>query len=263
MLSSCSKASLVKTTSLPRGPPGASWRRFNLETWQVSTPGRFGRLLDLTVLVTVDDQGSLAEGEASISQLALASACVLGGANAGEIAGTAEVVEALEETGGLLFVEAVDDKGELRHIIDLVTTGHDEGTAGSGGESGGNSVSLLVGVNLSLPLSPDLERGEHATLTAHVTEGTLAGTVSTGARDSWNTRNGATSTPGLSGVLVTGVPEDGMSLSSVLGHVGVAELDEIISDGSGEDGGHVGGASNSLGIGGVHADGRTGSHNCK
>ena len=61
-------------------------------------------------------------------------------------------------------------------------------------------------------------------------------------------------------MLVSSVPEDGVTLSSVLSHVGVAELDEIISDGGGEDGGHVGGSSNSLGVGGVDADGRTGSH---
>ena len=219
-----------------------------------------GGRLDLAVLVTVDDQRSLAEGETRVSHLALASAGSLGGADTGEVTSTTNVVEALEESSSLLLVEAVDDERKLGHIIDLMTTGHDEGTASGGGESGGNSVSLLVGVNLSLPLSPDLEGSEHATLTAHVTEGTLAGTVSTGARDSWDSSDGATSTPGFGGVLVTGVPEDGMSLSSVLGHVGVAELDEIISDGSSEDGRHVGGASNLLSVGGVHADGRTGSH---
>jgi len=227
----------------------------SVDTWEVS-----GRLLDLAVLVTVDNQRSLAEGEAGVSHLALASASALGAANAGEVTSAAEVVEALEETGGLLLVEAVNNERKLGHVVDLVTASHNEGTASGSSESGGNSVSLLVGVDLSLPLSPDLEGSEHATLTAHVTEGTLAGTVSTGARDSWDSRNSATSTPGLGGVLVTGVPVDSMSLSSVLGHVGVAELDEIISDGGREDGGHVGGSSNRLGVGSVHADGRTGCH---
>jgi hypothetical protein len=36
-------------------------------------------------------------------------------------------------------------------------------------------VSLLVLVDLAVPLSPDLKGGEHATLTAHVTEGSLTG----------------------------------------------------------------------------------------
>jgi len=35
------KASFVKTTNLPRWPPGASWRTLSLLTWQESTPGRF------------------------------------------------------------------------------------------------------------------------------------------------------------------------------------------------------------------------------
>lgn len=61
-------------------------------------------------------------------------------------------------------------------------------------------------------------------------------------------------------MLVTSVPEDGMTLSSVLSHVGVAELDEIISDGCGEHGGHVGGSGNGTGVGGVDTDGRTGGH---
>jgi hypothetical protein len=39
-------------------------------------------------------------------------------------------------------------------------------------------------------------------------------------------------------VLVTGLPEETVSLSSVLGHVGVNELDGVISDGGSEDGGH-------------------------
>lgn len=139
-----------------------------------------GGVLDEVVLLTVDDQGTLTEAEAGVSELTLTGAHLLGGADAGEVAGTAEVVERLEELGGLLEVEGVNNEGKLGDVLDSVTTGHDEGTASSGGESGGNSVSFLVVVNLSLPLSPDLEGSEHATLAAHVTESTLAGTVSTG-----------------------------------------------------------------------------------
>jgi len=61
-------------------------------------------------------------------------------------------------------------------------------------------------------------------------------------------------------VLVASLEVDSVSLSSVLGHVAVAELDEIVSDGSGEDGGHGGGADDLFGIVGVDADGGTGSH---
>lgn len=52
----------------------------------------------------------------------------------------------------------------------------------------------------------------------------------------------------------TSLVEDSMSLSSVLVHVGVNELDDIVSDGGGEDGGHGDGAGNFGAILGVYAD---------
>lgn len=226
----------------------------------VNTGEVSGSLLDEVVLFTVDDQRTTLEDEAAVAHLSSSRSELLGRASAGEVTTEANVTEALEELRGLLNVKAVDDERELGHIINFVTTGHDEGTAGSSGESRSNSVSLLVGVNLSLPLSPDLEGSEHATLAALVTESTLAGTVSTGTRDTGNTGDGTTSTPRLGGVLVAGVPEDTATLSSVLGHVGVAELNDIISDGSSEDGGHLAGASDLLRLGSVHANSRTGSH---
>ena len=56
--------------------------------------------------------------------------------------------------------------------------------------------------------------------------------------------------------------EDSMSLSSVLGHVGVAERDDIVTDGGAEDGGHRGLSGNgSLGFAGrVNGDGGSGGH---
>ena len=52
----------------------------------------------------------------------------------------------------------------------------------------------------------------------------------------------------------TSLVEDSMSLSSVLVHVGVNELDDIVSDGGGEDGGHGEGAGIFGAILGVNAD---------
>jgi hypothetical protein len=105
-------------------------------------------------------------------------------------------------------------------------------------------VSLLGEVDLSVPLSPGLERGKHATLAAHVTESTLAGSGGAGAANTWDTGDGATSAPGFSGVLVALEPENSVCLSSVLGHVGVHELDGVVSDGGSEDCGHVDAANN-------------------
>jgi hypothetical protein len=51
---------------------------------------------------------------------------------------------------------------------------------------------LLALVYLDVPLAPGLGRSEHATATAHVTESSLAGTVSTTTGDTGNTGNGTT-----------------------------------------------------------------------
>ena len=60
---------------------------------------------------------------------------------------------------------------------------------------------------------------------------------------------------------MSSLPVDTVSLSSVKSHVGVAELDKIISDWSAEDGGHGGGAINvGFRFGIVDADSWTGSH---
>jgi hypothetical protein len=52
--------------------------------------------------------------------------------------------------------------------------------------------SLLALVDLDVPLAPDLGRGEHATGSAHVTEGSLTGTVSTTTGDTGDTGDSAT-----------------------------------------------------------------------
>ena len=83
-------------------------------------------------------------------------------------------MESLEESLGRVDVEAVNNQWKLWDFLNSVTTGHDEWCAGRGSQSGSNGVSLLGLVNLLVPLSPGLKWGEHATLTAHVTEGTLA-----------------------------------------------------------------------------------------
>ena len=219
-------------------------------------------LLDAVIRV-VDDKGSLTEGETRVSHLTLTGALLLGRADTLEVTVNSEERHGLKELGGLGAAGEGGNKGKLGDRLDSVTTGHDEGSASGGSEGGGDSVSLLVEIDLSVPFSPDLEGSEHASLTAHVTESTLTGSVGTRARDSGNTGDSATGTPRLSGMLVTSPVEDGVTLSSVLGHVGVAELDEIISDGGGEHGGHVQSLSDGSilgGVSGVDRDGGTGNH---
>jgi hypothetical protein len=76
-----------------------------------------------------------------------------------------------------------------------------------------------------MPLPPDLQGSEHARFTAHVTKGGLTSTGGTGATDSGNTGDGTSGTPRLGGVFSASLEEDGVTLSAVLGKLGVHELD--------------------------------------
>jgi hypothetical protein len=217
---------------------------------------------DVGVVVVVDNEGTLSHGESGVSHLTLTVSHGLGGTDSGEI-GTGTVRdEGGEHGGGGLSGVDVGNKGELGDGVGSVSSGENEGSASGGSEASSDGVSLLVGVNLSVPFSPGSERGEHASLSAHVTEGSLSSSGGTRSGNSGNTGDGATSSPRLSRVHVSLEVEDSMSLSSVLGHVGVAERDDIVTDGGAEDGRHSGLSGNgSLGFTGrVNGDGGSGGH---
>ncbi len=76
-----------------------------------------------------------------------------------------------------------------------MTSGENERSHGGGSNSGGNGVSLLVQVDLSVPSSVGLEGSEHSTLAALVTEGTLAGSGGTRATNTGDTCDGTTGSP--------------------------------------------------------------------
>jgi hypothetical protein len=204
----------------------------------VNTGKVAGGSLQVGVLVTVHNEGAASGGETRVSGLVEASAGGLGGTDAAEIIRDTDVLESGEESLGGVNVEGVNNKGELGHVVDVVAAGNNERSNSGSSEGGSNGVSLLVGVNLAVPLSPGLERGEHATLAAHVTESSLAGAGGTGARDTGDTGHSATSAPRLSRVLLASLEEDTVGLASVLGHVSVDKLNGVITDGGGEDSGH-------------------------
>lgn len=214
----------------------------------VNTDQVAGGTLEQGVLVSIDDEGALAHDEAGRSHLALSSTSALGQTSADDVVVSADLAEGDEESLGGLNVEGVHDERELGNGLDGVAASLDERSASSGGEGRGDGVTLLVEVDLAVPFAPDLQGGEHARFTAHVTEGSLARAGSTGARNSGNTSDGTTSAPRLGGVLLAGLVEDSVRLATVLSHVGVNELDGIISDGCAEHSGrrnlrHGGGAS--------------------
>lgn len=108
----------------------------------------------------------------------------------------------------------VDNQGNFGHGGNLVTAGQEERSNSRGRQSGGRgkapgsvsvegcqacaSDSLLVLVDLDVPLAPDLGRSEHATGAAHVTECSLTSTVRTAARDTGDTGNSTTWSTSLS-----------------------------------------------------------------
>lgn len=115
---------------------------------------------------------------------------------------------------GLCFVS--NNERNFVDLLDAVATGKEERGEGGSSESGRNSVAALVDAGLDVPLAPDLGRSEHASATAHVTEGTLAGTMGTRASDTGNTSDGTSCTPGFSGGLVTSLLRNSIWLPLVL-----------------------------------------------
>jgi len=146
-----------------------------VNTWEVS-----GSLSELGVVITVDNEWTLSEGESGVSVFTLTVSQSLGRSNSVKIIGDTEVLKGGEEGLGVWNVEGVNDEWEFWNILDLVTSGLNKRSNGGGGESGGNSMSSLSDVASSVPVSPDLKWSEHSSLSAHVTEGSLARSRSTG-----------------------------------------------------------------------------------
>jgi hypothetical protein len=152
---------------------------------------------DKTVVVLVHNKGTTALGVAAVSPLTLTSANLLGvSATVNIVVGTNAVQDgnSLLGLGDVLNISG-NNKWELGGVVDLVTAGLNKGGDGRSGEGGGSGVTAFVLADTSVPVTPLLGGGEHATLTAHVTEGTLTTATVTGARNTWNTRDGTASTP--------------------------------------------------------------------
>lgn len=215
----------------------------SVDTWEVS-----GSSLDISGGVAIDDEWSLSHDVLGVSVLSLSASQRSGVSDLGEVVTETEVSEGAQERLGVGGVQGVNDEWELWNVLDVVTSGHYKRSNGRGSQSGGDGMSSLGEIDSSVPLSPDLEWSEHSGLSAHVTEGGLARSGSTGSRDSWDSCDGSTSSPGLSRVLLTSLEENSMTLSSVLGKFGVHEVNEIVSDGCREDAWHWDASSEFLSI---------------
>ena len=186
--------------------------RAGLNTGEVSECAN--QLLAINLWV-IDDQRSTALSVTAATELTLTSTELAGVLGLLDVTTGTDSLQQSNGSGGLLDGSIGkgsrgDDEGHLGHGADLVTAGEEEGGASRGGNGRSSSETLLVLVDLLVPLAPDLGRSEHATGAAHVTEGSLTSAVSSATGDTGNTGHSATSTPGLSRGLVTSLLGAGM-----------------------------------------------------
>jgi len=206
----------------------------NLNTSQISEGSLGGGSL-----VSDNDEGTSLDLLGSVPQASLSrgllgdlgSLNILIGLELGqEGEGSLGLLEGLNSVSG-------DNQGELGDGRDTVSTGHDEGGDSRCSKGRCNGVSLLVDIDLSVPSSPGAGGGEHSSTSAHVTEGSLSGTVCSTTRDTGNTGDGTTSTPRDGRCLCTSPLGYRVGDSGVFAKVGLNILDNVISDGCVQHGG--------------------------
>lgn len=196
---------------------------------------------ELDVFIGVDNQRSFSNSESLVSEFSFSGSEALG---VGDFLDIFVHGESLEESNGFLglfvrFKLVFNNEGEFGNLFTFVSSGHHEGGNSRSGKSGGNSVSLLVDIDFSMPSSPHLKGSEHSTLSTHITESGLSSSVGSGSRNSGNTGDGTSGTPRFGGVLHTGVLGDSVGLSGILRKIFVDEGHDIKSDGGGQDSGEA------------------------
>ena len=147
--------------------------------------------------VAGDDEGSESGLVSPVPELALSGSQCLGGNDSFHIVVSAKSSQQLNGLLSLLDAAnlVLQNQGNLRNILDSVTTGEHKSGHGGGGERRGQSVSPLLEIDFPVPSPPGLEWVGHTTLSGLVTEGTLSGSVSSGSADSGNSGHGTSGTP--------------------------------------------------------------------
>jgi len=199
----------------------------DLNTWDVSDGSEEG-----DVFVVVDEKWALSESVSSVSELTLTSSDDLSVGNSFDVFVGTESLQESNDVSGLFntFDLVIDNQWKVGDSADSVTSSQDERGQSGSSQSSSDGVSLLFNVDLSVPSSPGLQWSEHSTFSARVGEGTLGGSGGTTTTNSGNSGNSTTWTPGHGGVLHTGVNEDSVSLTGVLGDLVMDKSDDIESD---------------------------------
>mmetsp|Transcript_2620 Transcript_2620/g.4773 ORF Transcript_2620/g.4773 Transcript_2620/m.4773 type:complete len:274 (+) Transcript_2620:357-1178(+) len=208
---------------------------------------------DNSLIVGVDHKGTSAHHEASVSHLSGTSAHLSGVLALLHISISSESLQDSKSILGLgAGVDRVGEhKGELRDGIHSVATGHDKRNNSGSSQSRRHGVSALVDVDLSVPASPDLGGGEHATSTAHVSERTLSGSGGTTTGHTGDTGHSTSSSPRLGRGLHTSLLGDGVGLTRVLGHQVVNVVHDVGTDGGSHHGRQVGLGNHVTRVGGI------------
>ena len=143
----------------------------DLDTWDVSKGS------DDTVVLSVDDGWSKFLNVFSVSRFTSAGSHSSGGVDSFDIVPSAELLQKIDCLFCFfVFLSSVaDDQWDFWNFVDFVAFSHDQSWYSSGGDGGAHGVPLLGDVDLPVPPPPGLGGGKHATSTAHVTEGSLAG----------------------------------------------------------------------------------------
>jgi hypothetical protein len=204
----------------------------DLNTWQVT------ERLDDSVILIVDNERTTALTMSTVPELPLSGTEFT---RVGNLDNIGVSLEGLEEGDGILGLlgslnRRRDYKGNFLNLLNTVATSENKGRDGGSSQGRNNSKTALVLIDLDVPLTPGFGGGEHATTTAHVTEGGLARAVGAAATNTGNTSYGTTSTPRFSTSLVTSLLANGVSLPLVLSKALVHLLDDIEPDWGGEDG---------------------------
>jgi hypothetical protein len=200
----------------------------NLNTSQISEGSQGGGSL-----VGSDDEGSNLDVLGSVPQASLTRVLgnVLASVNIGVSLELGQEGKCVLGLGEGLDGVSCNNQGDLGDGRDVVSTGQYKCGHGGGGECGGNSVSLLVHVDLAVPPSPGTSGGKHSSTTAHVTESSLTCTVCSTTGHPGNTCHSPTSTPRSGRGLCASPLRNRVGYSGVLAKVGLDILDDVISDG--------------------------------
>lgn len=197
-------------------------------------------LQHLHIVIGVDDQRSSPLLEPSVPHLSFTSPQLLALDYSDHIVID---VESLQEGNGFLglfdaFQSVFDYQRQFGDVLHLVSSGKHQRSHSGGSNSSSSGMSPLLNVHLPVPSSEGLQGSKHSSLPDHVSESSLSGSAGTGSTDSGNSGYSSSGSPRLSTVSHACLVIYSMSLSLVLGQVGVYEMYDIISDGSSEYSGH-------------------------